>query len=667
MASVWAGLSDDEISSFDLQRTFQRSISELGGTGLVEGGWAAGSAGDQLVNGHSSRVPHVGGAGGISRRRNNSTSVGVDGGSSLLKHPSSAMTKLITERTKVAVELSNNDGCDETIRGHGGFRRQPVIAFCSQRHDLDGLQRVMKSAVCKAACRVFALQAFNWLLRHVTQSVCLHDIFWNFVSSLTPDTAGEEEDADGKPRKVSSRDPAASDPPEKGVIICDHPLSDITVAGEAVTPLIAAFHAMLQTVSDVMMYLPPGSALQQMAVRCWCLRFRASDHVFLHRSHVFSNISKILSRSDEGWAPLTASFDLSTATDPTRVCHLKDITASADIKASSRQAMIASVSDLSTETFWESGDEDKNKNKTITISCAAGVRPHAVFVHIDNARDLTCKVASITISAGASVKDLVVVKQCELEPRYAGWVHTWTMRLAASQARVIQLDLKGPDNSLRIRQIRVLGSPIDAGGAVVVDESADQQSPLVMQHRNCEAETLKVFRLLTSQVFGRLVECEDGAAASIPSAEERKKEEDKVGRSQEDRGESIGAEGDANLREHMVSILFSRSKLTQLQKQVCTHIVQSIHRESIRVRAEWEEGLKEGRAQSNVGVVGVGGGGGSAKSKSSDTYCFELLSLVLALSGSSVGRLYLAQQHELLEDLLVLLHTSSPRVQRQVC
>lgn len=45
--------------------------------------------------------------------------------------------------------------------------------------------------------------------------------------------------------------------------------------------------------------LPMGSALQMMAMRCWCLKFRQSDHLFLHRSHVFSNISKILSRSEE--------------------------------------------------------------------------------------------------------------------------------------------------------------------------------------------------------------------------------------------------------------------------------------------------------------------------------------------------------------------------------
>lgn len=40
--------------------------------------------------------------------------------------------------------------------------------------------------------------------------------------------------------------------------------------------------------------------------------------------------------------------------------------------------------------------------------------------------------------------------------------------------------------------------------------------------------------------------------------------------------------------------------------------------------------------------------------------------MVLALSGSTVGRSYLSNQHGLLRDLLSLLHTGSDRVQRQV-
>lgn len=73
---------------------------------------------------------------------------------------------------------------------------------------------------------------------------------------------------------------------------------------------------------------------------------------------------------------------------------LKDLTCGVEIKASSRQAMIGSLTDNSTETFWESGDEDRNKTKTITIICSAHSVPRMVYIHIDNCRDLT--VSSLT-------------------------------------------------------------------------------------------------------------------------------------------------------------------------------------------------------------------------------------------------------------------------------
>lgn len=58
---------------------------------------------------------------------------------------------------------------------------------------------------------------------------------------------------------------------------------------------------------------------------------------------------------------------------------------------------------------------------------------------------------------------------------------------------VIKLELKGPDNSLRIRQVRILG---ESGDSLVIP----QRSATTIQQRLCESETLKVFRLITSQV-----------------------------------------------------------------------------------------------------------------------------------------------------------------------
>ena len=108
----------------------------------------------------------------------------------------------------------------------------------------------------------------------------------------------------------------------------------------------------------------------QIAITCWGIKFRPSDHQFLHRSHVFSTISRILSRSEELDNAATGNTTLNNASS---ICESEgsvekyvDITSNLELKVSSRQAMIASLNDNSTETFWESGDEDRNKAKWLT-------------------------------------------------------------------------------------------------------------------------------------------------------------------------------------------------------------------------------------------------------------------------------------------------------------
>lgn len=88
--------------------------------------------------------------------------------------------------------------------------------------------------------------------------------------------------------------------------------------------------------------------------------------------------------------------------------------------------------------------------------------------------------------------------------------------------------------------------------------------------------------------------------------------------------------------------------------------MQAIRKETFRVREEWESHLATGTCGS------ASSGYSQDTAKNSDTYCFEMLSMVLALSGSSVGRSYLSHQGGLVGDLLSLLHTGSARVQRQV-
>ncbi|KAK2163193.1 hypothetical protein LSH36_84g08056 [Paralvinella palmiformis] len=563
----------------------------------------------------------------IGRRRNNSGGI-ADGGMSLLKHLSSSMSHLIQTIHKPSVQ--------GTVPVNKTFQR-PIMAFVMQRHDLDSLQLGMKQALRKVTCRVFALQAFNWLTRSVSQPTCLHDLFWCFTASLTPFPSDDDDEDESADKKISEKKEIEQD---KEVVICEHPLSDITIAGQAVRPLQDTFHMFLQSVSDVMMYLPPGSALQQMAVRCWCLAFRPSDHLFLHKSHVFSNISKILSKSDEGWGVASVHIDVNKVT--AQVECLNDLTNLVDIRSSSRQAMIGSLTDNSTETFWESGDDDRNKPKSFILTLDKNVIANMICVHVDNSRDLANKVTSIAFHGGVSADELPLLKQFDLEVRHSGWV---CCSVSSKPMTIFKLEMKGPDNTLRVRQIKMLGGIKGASLAV-----GKQQTPLVMQQKACEAETLKVFRLLTSEVFGKLIS--DGS----DTPDDRDKS---VQMAASAGGPSVASDveqndGELDLKEHMVGILFSRSKLTHLQKQVCAHIVQAIRKETIRVQEEWEDQL-----QTEHPII-------DSTTKSSDAYCFELLSMVLALSGSAVGRNYLARQHSLLQDMLSLMHTSTPRVQRQV-
>ncbi|KYO37437.1 E3 ubiquitin-protein ligase MYCBP2 isoform A [Alligator mississippiensis] len=558
----------------------------------------------------------------IPRRRVNSGDAEV--GSSLLRHPSPELSRLISAHSSLS-------------KGERNFQ-WPVLAFVIQHHDLEGLEIAMKQALRKSACRVFAMEAFNWLLCNVIQTTSLHDILWHFVASLTPAPVEpeEEEDEENKANKENAEQ-------EKDTRVCEHPLSDIVIAGEAAHPLPHTFHRLLQTISDLMMSLPSGSALQQMALRCWSLKFKQSDHQFLHQSNVFHHINNILSKSDDGDSEESFSISIQSGFETMNqelciVVCLKDLTSIVDIKTSSRPAMIGSLTDGSTETFWESGDEDKNKTKNITINCVKGINARYVCVHVDNSRDLGNKVTSMTFLTGKAVEDLCRIKQVDLDSRHIGWV---TSELPGGDNHIIKIELKGPENTLRVRQVKVLGWK--DGESIKI---AGQISASVAQQRNCESETLRVFRLITSQVFGKLI---SGDAEPTPEQEEKALLSSPEGEEK--------ATSDADLKEHMVGIIFSRSKLTNLQKQVCAHIVQAIRMEATRVREEWEHAIsskENANSQPND------------EDASSDAYCFELLSMVLALSGSNVGRQYLAQQLTLLQDLFSLLHTASPRVQRQV-
>lgn len=259
---------------------------------------------------------------------------------------------------------------------------RPSMAFILQQHDLEKLKTAMKRSLRIATCRIYSLQAMNWLLRSVTQANCLHDLMWWFVAALTYSSKMND-------------DHFKSDDGEQAL---EHPITFTQMSGKVAQVLSQSLHQFLQTIADVTLLLPAGSALQRIAIQCFGIKFRQADHQFLHRSHVFSNISKILSKSDEQNEDMlinsmhesntNALNDGHTSTSA-KITTLIDLNGMFEITVSSRQALTNSLIDNSTETFWESDEEDRNKSKIIEISLnKLNYICKVIFVHVDNSRDI---------------------------------------------------------------------------------------------------------------------------------------------------------------------------------------------------------------------------------------------------------------------------------------
>lgn len=57
------------------------------------------------------------------------------------------------------------------------------------------------------------------------------------------------------------------------------------------------------------------------------------------------------------------------------------------LKVSSNDAMSNSLTDGSTETFWESRDEPRGKPRAITVTYENKVKLFGACIHIDNTKD----------------------------------------------------------------------------------------------------------------------------------------------------------------------------------------------------------------------------------------------------------------------------------------
>lgn len=385
------------VSQHQLNSKFHRSFS-------VEQGWLAQAA---TFSNFSRRTPDVGDESGITEvvmRRKKTCTCGKGACDSvLLRHPSTHLKRLVpanvltatsstaarksTEPVNVKVEEPKAmDGSvptvdDDESNAANSLLIRPSMLFILEHHDLKKLKCLMKKKIQKTIGSIYSLQSLNWIMRSVTQTVSLHDLMWWFVNALKSNSHLED-------NHVRFGEEEA----------LEHPVSTDQIGGKICEVQSQSLHNLLHTIAELTLMLPSSSALQKISIQCFGLKFKASDHQFLHRSHVFGNISKILSRSEEqneeNSMVSTNYQSLGRDVDDQSVAlnYLHDITDVFEITVSSRPAMLNSLIDCSTETFWESDEEDRNKPKLIEASQIKSTYAcKVVGVHIDNSRDVSTR------------------------------------------------------------------------------------------------------------------------------------------------------------------------------------------------------------------------------------------------------------------------------------
>ncbi len=140
----------------------------------------------------------------------------------------------------------------------------------------------------------------------------------------------------------------------------------------------------------------------------------------------------------------------------------------------------------------------------------------------------------------------------------------------------------------------------------------------------------------------------------------------------EDETDSGGEEGTDAEPSSMANILFNKSSLSGLQRSVCQHVMVSVHSEAEKMKIEWEASIKESQSLSSKPAVTNRqsshdpGLEGKTKGGATDTYCYELLTMLSGLSQTELGCTFLAEHSQLVKDLVSLLHTASSRIQHKV-
>ncbi|VDO50976.1 unnamed protein product, partial [Haemonchus placei] len=408
----------------------------------------------------------------------------------VLQSPSAALRTLISHHTPSTSEML----------------KRPVLAFVVEHHDLKRLRAACEQSIIRAIGFSHAFRVWNWLLRLVSSETSVSDIILQYLTALS---------------SYSSLSEIVS---PQVVRVLPHPWRLCFLAGPLAAKMVQHLHAFLYTIAVILQSSGVDGRLRSLCFKAWTIQLTAHEQELLILT---CNILGTVGVS-ENW--ITDSADRSHT-------EMRDVTSHARIEASSRQAMVVCLTDGSPETFWESGDEDKSRSRTLNVTFD-GCSPILLCLFIDNSRDEACRTSQIAFRAATSDGSRRDLMLKNLDQNFCGWV-----KCCVANVSHVNVSLKGPHNASRVRQLQLLGFLPDSNGEVIRPSASHQ-----LFFNNTQHDAFALFQAISAQAF------------SGDSCEQQ----------------------DA-LRERVVDLLFSRVTLQPLQNYVCTQVEAALEREVERL------------------------------------------------------------------------------------
>jgi hypothetical protein len=538
--------------------------------------------------------------------------------------------------------------------------------------------RVLQDRCDRALKREQALRTATTLLSSLTSPLAVQELLWSLSTSLHAQGNVFVPDED----QIGDVKEAEANRAERWLLSNNHPVgqspcfSDLNGCGTSLMARVRdALHKLLETAAEhlvdpaalngtakrivqdarksksAFVFSSSRKMVQLLALRVWRIPLDEHDHSFLQNSTIFARLRDLMQADDLG-KPKRAGARAAC------ISTVLDITSGVSVEASSNKDRAVTLTDSTTETYWEPDGPGSTRDFTVTLkpdsikeACAKvkerrlGKPDEDLYVYHENqtysvgdlavfldfGRDKERKVKTVTCSLGA-YEDV-----CTLPDGFVGWLY---LRFAKECVPLSETPMSvvvkfAGSNMPRVRGLRVFAHAESAVSAIGDGLRVDSAA-------------LASFRALASQVFSGLSTSELAPVDEAPPAPSV--------------GPALDRQG-SELRQRVAGMLFdteatSKGQLGGLQSHLLDLIAAELDLQRHKcLSSKWWCNQVASAAPSADGTADP--------SMAGDTYCFELVSMLQSLSSSPEGRSHVAAPG-LLSTCMQLFPVATPRIQRSL-